>query len=186
MRGWVSAVANYSQPVGIGEVMRAYAAGRIEASRDSRFREGEYITGQFGWQDYAAVDPPDGDPARRRSRSAVVDGAGRSGGARLDRLFRPAGCLPAATGRDGRSIDSRGGSWVVRGTDRQDQELPGGRHLRRRRKRRLCLQELDFDAAVNYDVGRLDAGLAQAAPNGVDVYFDNTSGATSDAVLPPG
>jgi NADPH-dependent curcumin reductase CurA len=57
MRGWVSAVANYSQPVAVGDVMRAYAAGRIEASRDSRFQEGEYITGQFGWQDYAVVDP---------------------------------------------------------------------------------------------------------------------------------
>ena len=41
----------------IGDVMRAYAAGRVEASSDSRFQEGEYVTGQFGWQDYAVVDP---------------------------------------------------------------------------------------------------------------------------------
>ena len=50
-------------------------------------------------------------------------------------------------------------------------------------KQRLCLDAFQYDAAVDYKAGRLEADLAEAAPNGVDVYFDNTSGATSDAVL---
>ena len=44
-------------------------------------------------------------------------------------------------------------------------------------KRRLCLDEFQYDAAVDYKAGRLETDLAEAAPNGVDVYFDNTSGA---------
>src|SRR5512139_1851570 len=52
MRGWVSAVANYSEPVPIGGVMRAFATGRVEASRHPDFRHGDYVTGMFGWQDY--------------------------------------------------------------------------------------------------------------------------------------
>jgi len=56
MRGWVSAVANYSQPVALGSVMRAHAVGRIEESRHPDFQVGDYVTGMFGWQDYAAVD----------------------------------------------------------------------------------------------------------------------------------
>lgn len=56
MRGWVSDVANYSEPVPVGSVMRAFAVGRVEASRHSDFRPGEFVTGMFGWQDYAAVD----------------------------------------------------------------------------------------------------------------------------------
>src|SRR3954447_6927637 len=56
MRGWVSAVANYSDPVALGAVMRSLAVGRVEESRTSDFHPGEYVTGMFGWQDYAVVD----------------------------------------------------------------------------------------------------------------------------------
>jgi NADPH-dependent curcumin reductase CurA len=53
MRGWVSAVANYSTPVGIGEVMRAFAAGTVVASRHPNYREGDTVMGMLGWQEYA-------------------------------------------------------------------------------------------------------------------------------------
>src|SRR5215467_3566339 len=56
MRGWVSAVANYSTPVGIGDVMRAFSAGRIVASRHPEYREGDAVMGMLGWQDYALSD----------------------------------------------------------------------------------------------------------------------------------
>jgi NADPH-dependent curcumin reductase CurA len=56
MRGWVSAVANYSQPVAVGGVMRSLAVGRVEESRNSDFHPGDCVTGMFGWQDYAVVD----------------------------------------------------------------------------------------------------------------------------------
>jgi NADPH-dependent curcumin reductase CurA len=45
MRGWVAAAANYSEPVGIGEVMRAFATGTVIASRHPDFREGDAVTG---------------------------------------------------------------------------------------------------------------------------------------------
>jgi NADPH-dependent curcumin reductase CurA len=56
MRGWVSAAANYADSVALGAVMRSLAVGRVEESRDSGFRPGEYVTGMFGWQDYAVAD----------------------------------------------------------------------------------------------------------------------------------
>jgi hypothetical protein len=56
MRGWVSAVANYSEPVALGAVMRSLAVGRVEESRNPEFDPGDYVTGMFGWQDYAVVD----------------------------------------------------------------------------------------------------------------------------------
>src|SRR6266478_9511235 len=45
MRGWVSAVANYSTPVGIGEVMRSFASGKVVASKHKDYAEGESATG---------------------------------------------------------------------------------------------------------------------------------------------
>jgi NADPH-dependent curcumin reductase CurA len=47
----------------------------------------------------------------------------------------------------------------------------------------LCRNEFGFDEAIDYRAGGLEAAIADACPNGVDVYFDNTSGAISDAVL---
>ena len=55
MRGWVNAVANYSQPVGIGEVMRSFAAGTVIASKNPQFAEGDRVMGMYGWQDFAIV-----------------------------------------------------------------------------------------------------------------------------------
>jgi NADPH-dependent curcumin reductase CurA len=56
MRGWVSAVANYSTPVGIGEVIRAFAAGTVVASRHPRFAVGDKVVGMLGWQEFAVSD----------------------------------------------------------------------------------------------------------------------------------
>src|SRR5262245_8542824 len=56
MRGWVSAAANYSTPVGIGEVMRAFSAGKVVASRQPNDREGDAIMVKTGWQGYASAD----------------------------------------------------------------------------------------------------------------------------------
>ena len=51
MRGWVNAAANYSEPVGIGEVMRSFAVGEVVASRHPQYAEGDSVIGMFGWQE---------------------------------------------------------------------------------------------------------------------------------------
>ena len=56
MRGWVSAVANYSKPVGIGDVMRSFAAGEVIASKHPQFAVGDKLMGMFGWQTYCVTD----------------------------------------------------------------------------------------------------------------------------------
>ena len=48
MRGWMSAAPSYLPPVEIGEVMRALAVGRVTASRNEGFAEGELVQGMFG------------------------------------------------------------------------------------------------------------------------------------------
>src|SRR5262245_18071509 len=56
MRGWVSAVANYSTPVGLDEVMRSFSAGTVVVSRHPNYRERDAVMGMLGWQDYALSD----------------------------------------------------------------------------------------------------------------------------------
>jgi NADPH-dependent curcumin reductase CurA len=50
-------------------------------------------------------------------------------------------------------------------------------------KVRICRDEFGYDAAIDYKTGGLDSALAEACPEGVDVYYDNTAGSISDAVL---
>ena len=56
MRGWVSAVANYSKPVGIGEVMRSFAVGEVARKPASGLCVGDPLVGMFGWQHFADSD----------------------------------------------------------------------------------------------------------------------------------
>src|SRR6266849_6205214 len=53
MRGWMNQAKSYVPPVGIGEVMRALAVGRVIASKHSGFATGDVVSGSFGVQEYA-------------------------------------------------------------------------------------------------------------------------------------
>jgi NADPH-dependent curcumin reductase CurA len=183
MRGWVSAVSNYAQPVAIGDVMRAYAAGRIEASRDSRFREGEYVTGQFGWQDYAAVEPP---MVIRRVADRDLPLSTALGVLGMTGLTAYFGLLEIGQPKPGETVAVSTAAGAVGSCVGQIARLRSCRAVGITggpEKMRVCLEEFQYDAAIDYKAGRLDDDLARAAPNGVDVYFDNTSGSISDTVL---
>ncbi|CEJ11346.1 Putative NADP-dependent oxidoreductase YfmJ [bacterium YEK0313] len=185
MRGWVSAVANYSAPVGLGEVMRAFASGEVIASRHRDFAVGDKVTGLFGWQDYAVVTPAavtrkitetdlplslslgvlglNGVTAYfglteigepRAGDTVVVSTAAGAVGSAVGQIARIAGC---------RTVGIAGGAAKVA----------------------QCRDTFGFDAAIDYKAtGDLGAAVAAACPRGVDVYFDNTAGRVSDAVLP--
>jgi NADPH-dependent curcumin reductase CurA len=56
MRGWVSNVGNYSEPVPLGGVMRSFAVGRVVELRSAAFAVDDIVTGLFGWQDYAVIE----------------------------------------------------------------------------------------------------------------------------------
>jgi NADPH-dependent curcumin reductase CurA len=95
MRGWVSAVANYSEPVALGAVMRSPAFGRVEESRSSDFHPGEYVTGMFGWQDYAVVDAEAIERDVGGSGLSISTSLGVLGLNGLTAYFRPPGDWPA-------------------------------------------------------------------------------------------
>lgn len=184
MRGWASAGNSYSPPVALGDVMRAYAAGRIEASRDSRFQEGELVTGQFGWQDYAAVDPP---MVIRRVTDRDLPLSVSLGVLGMNGFTAYFGLLDVGQPKAGETVVVSTAAGAVGSCVGQIARIKGCRTVGIAggpEKRRLCVDEFRYDAASDYQAGNLDADLARAAPNGVDVYFDNTAGAISDTVLP--
>jgi NADPH-dependent curcumin reductase CurA len=181
-RGWASAEANYSAPVPLGSPMRALAVGVVVESRAPGVEPGEFLYGWFGWQDYAAVEPA--KIVLRARHPVPLDAYGSLLGINgvtaylgLTELGRPhagetllvstaAGSVGSFVGQIGRNLGCR-----TIGLTGSDEKVAA------------CKDRYGYDAAVNYKTGELAAAIDAAAPNGVDVYFDNTGGAILDTVL---
>ena len=183
MRGWVSAVRNYSEPVAIGAVMRSYAVGRVEASRHPDFHEGEFVTGQFGWQDHAAVD------AKAIQRKVPAPGLPIStalGVLGLNGLTAYCALLDVGQPNAGDTVVVSTAAGAVGSCVGQIAKIKGCRTIGIAggpEKVRLCLDEFGYDAAVDYKADDFASALAVTCREGVDVYFDNTAGQISDAVI---
>jgi NADPH-dependent curcumin reductase CurA len=183
MRGWVAATANYSTPVGIGEVMRAFAAGRVVASRHPGYAEGDAVMGMLGWQDYAITD---GSAITRKVTETDLPLSLSLGILGLNGITAYFGLLDLGEPRPGDTVVVSTAAGAVGSAVGQIAKLMGCRTVGVTGgpvKRKLCLDAFGYDAAIDYKTGDLAAALAEACPRGVDVYFDNTAGETSDAVL---
>ena len=183
MRGWVSLVANYADPVAIGAVMRSLAAGRVVASRDAGFQVGDLVTGWLGWQDYACVKPQAIQGKLVKSDLPISTSLGVLG---LNGLTAYFGLLDIGRPMPGQTVVVSTAAGSVGSCVGQIAKIKGCRAVGiagGSTKTALCRDAFGFDAAIDYKADDLDEALAAACPNGVDVYFDNTAGSISDTVL---
>jgi len=182
MRGWVSAVANYSTPVGIGEVMRAFAAGTVIASRHPGYAEGDKVMGMLGWQEFAMSD---GTSIVRKVRETDLPLSLSLGILGLNGMTAYFGLLELGTPRPGDSVVVSTAAGAVGSAVGQIARLMGCRTIGITggpAKVTLCRDEFGYDEVLDYKADALAARLASACPDGVNVYYDNTAGAISDAV----
>ncbi|HMC16247.1 MAG TPA: NADP-dependent oxidoreductase [Albitalea sp.] len=183
MRGWVAAVANYAEPVALGAVMRSFAVGRVEASRDASVPVGTKVTGLFGWQDYAVVDAA---AIERRVDEDDLPLSTALGVMGMNGVTAHYGLLEIGQPKPGETVVVSTAAGSVGSCVGQIAKIHGCRTIGiagGATKRALCLERFNFDAAVDYKADDFGAQLAAALPDGVDVYYDNTAGAISDAVM---
>jgi len=183
MRGWVSAVSNYSTPVGIGEVMRSFSAGTVVASRHPGFAEGDRVMGMLGWQDYALSD---GSTVTRKVTETDLPLSLSLGVLGLNGVTAYFGLLDLGLPRPGDTVLVSTAAGAVGSAVGQIAKLMGCRTVGITGgavKVALCRDAFGYDVAIDYKAGDVAAALRSACPRGVDVYFDNTAGAISDAVL---
>ncbi len=184
MRGWVNAAANYSKPVDIGEVMRSFAAGEIVESNHPDWAVGTAVTGLFGWQEYAAVDPSVIDYRIEESDLPLSASLGVLG---INGITAHYGLLKIGEPRAGQTVLVSTGAGAVGSIVGQIARLQGCKTIAITggdTKRTLCLNRFGYDHAVDYKRDDFAAQLAQTCKDGIDIYFDNTAGAISDAVMP--
>ena len=183
MRGWVSAVANYSEPVAIGAVMRSLSAGRVVASRAEGYQVGDLVTGWLGWQDYACVRP---QAIQRKLPASGLPISTSLGVLGLNGLTAYFGLLDIGRPQAGQTVVVSTAAGAVGSCVGQIAKIKRCRAVGiagGATKMQLCTEAFGYDVAIDYKADDLDQALAVACPQGVDVYFDNTAGAISDVVL---
>ena len=185
MRGWMNEGRSYIPPVGIGEVMRAIGVGKVVASKHAGFAAGDLVAGGFGIQEYCLVadpkklglqkiDPRLGTPAQ------WLNALGMPG---MTAYF---GLLEVGQPKAGETVVVSGAAGAVGQTVGQVARIKGCRVVGIAGGKAKCdfvVNELKFDACIDYKNSNVRDGLKQHCPNGVDVYFDNVGGDILDVVL---
>jgi NADPH-dependent curcumin reductase CurA len=185
MRGWMNEGRSYIAPVGIGEVMRAIGIGKVVASKNPTFAAGDMVAGGFGIQEYCLVADPKQlnlnkiDP-RIGTPSQWLNALGMPG---MTAYF---GLLDVGQPKEGDTVVVSGAAGAVGQTVGQVARIKGCRVVGIAGGKAKCdfvVNELKFDACIDYKAGNLRDGLKQHCPKGVDVYFDNVGGEILDVVL---
>ena len=182
MRGWMNEGKSYVPPVGLGDVMRAYAAGRVTASRCANLSEGDAVVGLFGVQSHPVVDGK--LVAKVDTQQAPLERW--IGGLGMPGWTAYFGLLEVGQPKAGETLVVSAASGAVGSVVGQIGKLKGLRVVGiagGAEKCRYLTDELRFDAAVDYKSGNLAEQLRSACPTGIDVYFENVGGQILDAVL---
>lgn len=183
MRGWANDVPNYSPPVPLGSVMRAFAVGDVIASRHPDYREGDLVEGLLGWQTHALVA---GDAIARKVTETDLPRTYALGVLGLNGTTAYFGLTESCAPRAGDTVVVSSAAGSVGSAVGQIAKILGCRTVGiagGAEKCRQCREEFGYDAAIDYKADDIAAALAEHAPDGVDCYFDNTCGPISDAVM---
>ena len=187
MRGWMNDGKSYIAPVAIGEVMRAGGVGEVIASSNPDFAVGDTVSGALGVQAYCLI----GADTVRSSGLFKIDLSLGTPTQWLNVLGMPGmtgyfGLLDVGLPQAGETVVVSGAAGAVGQTVGQLAKIKGCRVVGIAGGADKCawvVNELGFDACIDYKNGDVKAGLKQHCPGGVDIYFDNVGGDILDTVL---
>lgn len=182
MRGWLNDARSYVPPVGIGEVMRAHAVGRVLESHHPDYAVGEIVSGSFGVTEHALSDGT-GVQKVDESIAPAPTWLGALGFPGLTAYF---GLMDVGKLTEGDTVVISGAAGAVGSIAGQIAKAKGATVIGIAGGPEKCAwltEELGFDAAIDYKNESVYKGLKAAAPKGIDVYFDNVGGEILDAAL---
>ena len=181
MRGRMNDVKSYVPPFQVGEIMDGGAVGKVVESRSPNFREGETVFHMMGWREQAA------GPAEKFNKvpPIPVEDHHWLGNLGLTGATAYFGLLRVAQAKEGDIVFVSAAAGAVGSAVVQIAKARGMTVIGSAGGAEKCrwVSELGADAAIDYKSGPLVAQLAQAAPKGIDVYFDNVGGDHLDAAF---
>ncbi len=183
MRGRMSDAPSYAPPVALGDVMVGGTVSRVEASRHGDFKPGDLALGTGGWQEFSLADG-DGltrlDPGLKQPSLAL-------GVLGMPGFTATMGLLDIGQPRAGETVVVAAASGAVGSVVGQIARIKECRTVGvagSAEKCRFVTEELGCDACLDRHDADFPRRLADACPDGIDVYFENVGGAVFDAVLP--
>jgi NADPH-dependent curcumin reductase CurA len=183
MRGRMSTARSYARPTDIGEPMTGQVVGEVVESHDARFTAGDWVLGQLGWQDYAAVR---GGTLRKLDPSVapVQTALHVLGATGLTAYF---GLFDVGRPKPGDTVVVSGAAGAVGQMVGQLAKIAGCRRVVGIAGAADKVADLTglygYDVGIDYRQDDVNAALKEACPDGVDVYFDNVGGALSETVF---
>lgn len=183
LRGRMSDAKSYVPPFELNKPIQSGVIAKVTASKNDHFKEGEFVMGMLDWKTQQVVSGQglmkvDGEKAPLSAYLGILGMTGLTAYLGLTQIGKPqagetlivsgaAGAVGSVVGQIGKIL----GLTVIgiAGTDE---------------KVELLKSKFGFDAGINYNTSKdIRADIAKAAPNGIDIYFDNVGGPISDAVL---
>ena len=177
---------SYAPALGLGETIESAGVGKVLASRNAKFKEGAHVWGGFGWQSHFVTDGKGVqalDPEIYKGAIKPTAAIGVFGIPGLTAFF---GLFEIGKPKDGNVVVISSAAGTVGATAGQIAKMQGCTTIGIAGSDAKCayLKEIGFDTAINYKTaGPLAAAFKQAAPKGIDIYFDNVGAETLDAAI---
>ena len=182
MRGRMNDVKSYAAKQEIDQVMVGGTVGEVVESKNPKFKPGDIVVGMYGWQQYGCSDGTGVNKVdvSRMPMSAYLGVIGMPG------VTAWVGLLDICQPKAGETVVVSAASGAVGSAVGQIAKQKGCRAVGIAGGQAKCdyvVNELGFDACVDYKAGRLNQDLMAATPDGIDCYFENVGGQILDAVL---
>jgi len=189
MRGRMDDSKSYAKPQALDAVMIGGTVGEVIESKSPKFVVGDKVVGVGGWQQFSVVDA-DGAGMLRKVDTTHVPLSAYLGAVGMPGVTAWYGLTKICTPKAGETVVVSAASGAVGSAVGQLAKARGCRAVGiagGADKCRYVVEELGFDACVDYKAQRdpqaLYQALKEAAPDGIDGYFENVGGAILDAVL---
>ncbi len=183
MRGRMSDATSYAAPYELGAAMEGGAVGVVEASRSGAVAVGDHVLHAKGWREVAVVDAS----AVRVVDVSAVPATAYLGVLGMTGLTAYAGLTRVAEITPGDVVFVSGAAGAVGSVAGQVAKALGASRVigsaGSAEKVRHVIDDLGFDAAFSYRDGPVSRQLREAAPDGIDVYFDNVGGEHLEAAI---
>ena len=181
MRGRMGAGKSYIPPFEIGKALTGSAVGEVIESRTGRFKPGDAVISNFGWRECFIASPEDLHPVSRKIQplSVYLGALGMTGmtawaGLKLGEakavdivyISGAAGAVGSVAGQLAKVLGCR-----VIGSAGSPEKV------------KFLIEDCGFDTAFDYKEGPILEQLMKAAPDGIDVYFDNVGDGTLEAAI---
>jgi NADPH-dependent curcumin reductase CurA len=183
MRGWMRDTPSYVPPVGLGEVMRAGTTGVVLESNSERVAAGDFVVGMLGVQEQGVAS----DGALTKVDTNVAPLETYLGGLGMPGLTAYFGLTEVGELKEGDTVVVSGAAGAVGSVAGQLAKAMGASKVvgiaGGPGKCGWIVDDLGFDAAIDYKSESVGRRLHELCPDGINVYFDNVGGDILDAAL---